>query len=165
MKNLKAMRSVALSLAWVLHRRQPGMSFNTCMANAWKIVKLHAALRAGPARFVFLKENGELRQAIGTLNPALLPESALAGVEKVPVPPLPAEPTGQLLLPLVFARTDKPIFLPASVSWKLAADNQDLYLLGRQLNRFESPMVIKYFDLEKNAFRSCRAERLLQVAA
>lgn len=29
----------------------------------------------------------------------------------------------------------------------------------------ENPLLLKYFDLEKQAFRSCRIDRILQVAA
>lgn len=44
--------------------------------------------------------------------------------------------------------------------------NQDLFnYTSKGAERNHSATVIKYYDLEKSAFRSFRAERILQVAA
>lgn len=104
-------RSEVLSLAWAIRRQNQFLTWGQCQAQAWKVCKLRAELRAGAVRFTFQKTDGEVRQAYGTLNAEL------------------------------FAYTSK----------------------GSE--RVESPCQIRYFDLEKNAFRSFRAERILSVAA
>ncbi len=44
--------------------------------------------------------------------------------------------------------------------------NNDLFQYEyKGSGRTESKTAIRFFDLEKNAFRSCKAERILQVAA
>lgn len=44
--------------------------------------------------------------------------------------------------------------------------NPDLFQYEHKgSDRAESPTAIKYFDLDKNAWRSFRAERILKVAA
>ena len=104
-------RSQALSLAWSIRRQNQFLTWGQCQAQAWKVVKLRAALHAGKTTFTYQKNDGEVRQAVGTLN---------AGF---------------------FSYTNK------------------------GSDRAELPTVVKYFDLEKNAFRSFRAERILSIAA
>ncbi len=104
-------RSEVLALAWAIRRQNQFLTWGQCQAQAWKVVKLRAALRAGKATFTFQKNDGEVRQAVGTLNAEF------------------------------FSYTNK------------------------GSDRAELPTVIKYFDLEKNAFRSFRAERIVSVAA
>jgi hypothetical protein len=111
MKRHHINRSQAMVMAWILHRQSPQLSFGQCMAAAWKTLRLYAALRDGTVRFSFRKENGELRQALGTLVPDLF----------------------------------------------VAPPKNSDYLEGMTL--------VRYFDVEKNAIRSCRADRLVQVAA
>lgn len=105
------MRSEVLTLAWAIKKQNQFLGFGYCQKKAWEITKLKKALRTGVARFTFQKNDGEIREATGTLNADF------------------------------FTYTSK-------VS-----------------NRAELPCVIKYFDLEKNAFRSFRAERFLSMAA
>ena len=104
-------RSEVLTLAHAIRRQNQFLTWGQCQAQAWQVVRLRAALRAGATRFTFQKQDGEVREAYGTLNTALFQYD--------------------------YKGTD----------------------------RAESPTAIRYFDLDKNAWRSFRAERILQVAA
>ncbi|MFN0216159.1 MAG: SH3 beta-barrel fold-containing protein [Saprospiraceae bacterium] len=104
-------RSEILTLAHQIRRQNQFLTWGQCQAQAWQIVRLRAALRLGATRFVFQKQDGEVREAYGTLNPSLFQYE------------------------------------------------------HKGSDRAESPTAIKYFDLDKNAWRSFRAERILKVAA
>lgn len=104
-------RSEVVALAWQILRQNQFLTWGQCQAQAWQVVRLRSALRAGATRFTFQKQDGEVREAYGTLNPSL------------------------------FSYEHK------------------------GSDRAESPTAIKYFDLEKNAWRSFRAERILKIAA
>ena len=41
---------------------------------AWYYEKLRDQLRTGPYRFSYVKKDGSIREAVGTLDPALIPE-------------------------------------------------------------------------------------------
>lgn len=100
-----------MTLAHSIKKQNVMLTFSQCLAQAWKVVKLRRALRAGVVVFTYQKNDGEVRTATGTLN-------------------------------------------------------GDLFQYDRKgTDRAELPNVIKYFDLEKNAFRSFRAERIMSVAA
>ena len=104
-------RSEVLTLAHQIRRQNQFLSWGQCQAQAWQVVRLRAALRAGAVHFVFQKQDGEVREAFGTLHPDFF---------------------------------------------------QYEY---KGSDRAENPTAIKYFDLDKNAWRSFRAERILKVAA
>lgn len=104
-------RSEVLSLAWAIRRQNQFLTWGQCQTQAWQVVRLRAVLRAGATRFTFQKQDGEVREAYGTLNPNL---------------------------------------------FKYEMKGSD---------RAENLTAIKYFDLDKQAWRSFRAERILQVAA
>lgn len=104
-------RSEVLSLAWAIRRQNQFLAWGQCQAQAWQVVRLRAALRAGATRFTFQKQDGEVREAYGTLNPALFQYEAKGS------------------------------------------------------DRAENLTAIKYYDLDKQAWRSFRAERILRVAA
>lgn len=104
-------RSEVLTLAHQIRRQNQFLTWGQCQAQAWKVARLRLALRAGAARFTFQKQDGEMREAYGTLNPDLFRYEHKGG------------------------------------------------------DRAECPTAIKYFDLDKNAWRSFRAERIMQVAA
>lgn len=104
-------RSEVLTLAHQIRRQNQFLTWGQCQSQAWQVVRLRAALRAGATRFTFQKQDGEVREAFGTLNPALF-QYEHKGSE-----------------------------------------------------RAESLTAIRYFDLDKNAWRSFRAERILKVAA
>lgn len=104
-------RSEVLTLAHQIRKQNQFLTWGQCQAQAWKVIRLRSALRAGATRFTFQKTDGEVREAYGTLNSTLF-QYEHKGTE-----------------------------------------------------RNESPTAIKYFDLDKNAWRSFRAERILSVAA
>ncbi|MEI6410270.1 MAG: SH3 beta-barrel fold-containing protein [Bacteroidota bacterium] len=104
-------RSEVLKMAHAIRRQNQFLTWGQCQAQAWKVARLRAALRTGATRFTFQKQDGEVREAYGTLNSELFQYD------------------------------------------------------HKGSDRAESPTAIKYFDLEKNAWRSFRAERILQVAA
>lgn len=104
-------RSEALTLAHQIRRQNQFLTWGQCQSQAWKVVKLRAALRTQPTRFTFQKTDGEVRQAYGTTNTTFFQYE------------------------------------------------------HKGTDRAEAPCQIKYFDLEKMAWRSFRAERILSVAA
>lgn len=104
-------RSEVLTLAHQIRRQNQFLTWGQCQAQAWQVVRLRTALRAGATRFTFQKQDGEVREAYGTLNPDLFQYE------------------------------------------------------NKGSDRAESPTAIKYYDLEKGAWRSFRAERILKVAA
>lgn len=68
MKNTTSLRSEVLSLAWTIRRQNSGLTWSECQKAAWNSVRLRAALYTGVVGFSYTKENGEVRQAVGTLN-------------------------------------------------------------------------------------------------
>lgn len=104
-------RSEVLTMAHAIRRQNQFLTWGQCQAQAWKVARLRSALRAGATRFTFQKQDGEVREALGTLNNSLFQYE------------------------------------------------------HKGTDRAECPTVVKYFDLDKNAWRSFRAERILQVAA
>lgn len=111
MRKFKINRSDVMKLAWAIRRKNPEHRLADCQISAWKVVLLYQALRQGSVRFSFQKQNGEIRQAIGTLKPDMFIQ-----------PPKTTEQSAQLTL-------------------------------------------VRYFDMEKNAIRSFRADQIKQVAA
>lgn len=111
MSKFKINRSEVMKLAWAIRRRSPATALADCQIAAWKVMLLHQALHQGSVRFSFLKQNGEVREAIGTLKPDMFIQ-----------PPRGTERGSQLLL-------------------------------------------VRYYDMEKNAIRSFRADQIKQVAA
>ncbi len=110
-KRIKPDRAEVMRLAWAIRRKTPGLDFGAAEEAAWKVLRLHTALQYGSVRFSFRKENGEVREAVGTLRADLFVQ-----------PPKPVERTERLTL-------------------------------------------MRYYDVEKNAIRSFRADRIVQVAA
>lgn len=53
--------------AWFMVRNY-GMSLSNAMKQAWRILKLKVAMRKGIVKFQFLKLDGTLRDAVGTLT-------------------------------------------------------------------------------------------------
>ena len=111
MSKSKINRSDVMKLAWAIRRKNPVTSLADCQVAAWKVILLYQALRKGSVRFTFQKQNGEVRQAIGTLKPDMFVQ-----------PPKTTEQSTLLT-------------------------------------------VVRYYDMEKNAIRSFRADQLMQVAA
>lgn len=111
MKNIRLNRSEVMNLAWALQQKNPDLSRAAAEMAASKVLRLYHALQQGSVRFTFQKQNGEIRQAVGTLRPDL------------------------------FVKPPKSIEQPEYLT------------------------VLRYYDMEKDAIRSFRAERILQVAA
>lgn len=104
-------RSKVMKAAHAIRRQNTDLTWGQCQVQAWQVARLCAALRAGATRFTFQKQDGEVREAYGTLNPALFQYETKGS------------------------------------------------------GRAENLTAIKYFDLDKQAWRSFRAERILNVAA
>ena len=64
---MKYNRSKIMTIAHAL-RRVYKMSFSEAQKLAWANVKLKMSLHQGPVQFSYKKQNGEVRQAIGTLH-------------------------------------------------------------------------------------------------
>ncbi len=65
-------------LAWSFVRRN-GFTMAEAMKTAWRNYKLKNAMHGGIVKFYFLKVDGTLRQAFGTLDPHRLPETQGSG--------------------------------------------------------------------------------------
>jgi hypothetical protein len=95
------MRSKAMKLAWALYKK--GLSFGEAQRKAWKVLKLKEAMKVGEVEFTFLKKDGSIRPAKGTLQ----------------------------------------------INYQ------------KKTNRTSPIDVIAYFDIEKQSFRSFKAENLI----
>ena len=103
------MKSEVFKTAWQLFRENIFTSFGECLRAAWQRAKLVVSLRAGLAYFRFRKANGEIREAIGTLNSSIFSYQAKSNGER----------------------------------------------------RQPSPVVVRYWDVERRAFRSLRISNFL----
>ena len=61
-------------LAWSFVKRN-GFTMAEALKVAWRNYKLKNAMRTGIVQFFFMKVDGTLRQAFGTLDPHRLPET------------------------------------------------------------------------------------------
>lgn len=52
--------------------KSSSMSWVECLKQAWQVVKLEAAMKTKVVEFFFMKMNGEVRQAFGTLQESLI---------------------------------------------------------------------------------------------
>ena len=71
MKNSIINRSQVLILAHQIRRNDTTISFSDAQKQAWKLTKATAiktALQAGTVQFNYINEQGEVRNATGTLN-------------------------------------------------------------------------------------------------
>lgn len=57
-----------MTTAWELFRTNIFKTFGDALKAAWNRIKLTTQLRKGIAYFSFLKKDGSIREAIGTLN-------------------------------------------------------------------------------------------------
>lgn len=67
------LRSV-MQLAWQFVKRN-GLRMSEALKTAWRNVKLQMEMKKGIVKFYFQKVDGSIREAYGTLNENLLPES------------------------------------------------------------------------------------------
>lgn len=63
-----------MTLAWSFVKRN-GFTMAEAMKTAWRNYKLKNAMHGGIVQFFFMKVDGTLRQAFGTLDPHRLPET------------------------------------------------------------------------------------------
>lgn len=67
-----------MTLAWSFVRRN-GFTMAEALKVAWLNAKVTKAMRTGIVQFFFMKVDGTLRQAFGTLDPHRLPETQGSG--------------------------------------------------------------------------------------
>ena len=72
-----------MRLAWQMVKRN-GFTMSEALRTAWLNIKLRAKMVQGIVKFYFTKVDGSMREAYGTLNPSLMPETK--GTERKPNP-------------------------------------------------------------------------------
>lgn len=70
-----------MTLAWQMVKRN-GMNMSDALKTAWLNVKLRMKMYGGIAKFYFQKVDGSIREAYGTLNGGMMPETAGADNRK-----------------------------------------------------------------------------------
>jgi len=108
---MKVSRTEVLQMAWAIRRANITMTWSACQVQAWKAIRLRNALKLGVTAFQFVKTDGTVRDAKGTVNADLFTYQYKGG------------------------------------------------------NSSDSPLVVRFFDIEANGWRSCCADRILQIAA
>ena len=74
-------RKNVCKLAWQLVKNN-GFNLSEAMKQAWKNIKLTAAMVGKAVHFAYLTVKGEVRKAIGTLQASMLPETKGTGRAK-----------------------------------------------------------------------------------
>lgn len=67
-----------MRMAWMFVKRN-GFTMAEALKVAWLNAKVTKAMRTGIVQFFFMKVDGTLRQAFGTLDPHRLPETQESG--------------------------------------------------------------------------------------
>ena len=75
--------SKIMHLAWQMVKRN-GFAMAEAMRIAWRNIKLRAKMATAIVKFYYTKVDGSMREAYGTLNPAIMPETK--GTERKPNP-------------------------------------------------------------------------------
>ncbi len=73
--------SEIMQLAWQFVKRN-GFTLSQALRIAWANMKLKAAMQSGIVKFYFQKVDGSIREAYGTLNASILPETSGRGAKK-----------------------------------------------------------------------------------
>ena len=73
--NTKQTLSEIMKMAWQFVKRN-GFTMSDALKAAWRNFKLRAAMAARICKFYFLKVDGTIREAYGTLKADLLPATA-----------------------------------------------------------------------------------------
>lgn len=60
-------KSKLFKMAHSMMKREMVATFSEALRKAWKAIKIYAKMLLGEATFTFLKANGEVRHAVGTL--------------------------------------------------------------------------------------------------
>ena len=71
MEVTKKTRSLVLTLAHAIQKRNPTMSFSDVQRQGWKVLRKVDLMKKGVTKFSFRKVNGELRQAVGKMDYSL----------------------------------------------------------------------------------------------
>ena len=71
---MSTINSYALHVAGYIQKRRPELCWQACMYMAWRVAHCKYVLREGQVAFSFIKLNGQIRDAEGTTNLALVPE-------------------------------------------------------------------------------------------
>lgn len=67
METKKNFRMRVMKYAWQLFKAT-GEAWRSCMLKAWELYRLAKAMRAGVVSFSYLKTDGTIRDAVGTLQ-------------------------------------------------------------------------------------------------
>ena len=73
--NTKQTLSEIMTMAWQFVKRN-GFTMSDALKAAWRNFKLRAAMVARICKFYFLKVDGTIREAYGTLASGMIPETA-----------------------------------------------------------------------------------------
>ena len=73
--NTKQTLSEIMTMAWQFVKRN-GFTMSEALKAAWRNVKLHLAMAKRICKFYFLKVDGTIREAYGTLANGMIPETA-----------------------------------------------------------------------------------------
>ena len=75
------MKRNVFNLAWNFVRNF-GMNLSEALRKAWANIKLIKKMRSMVVKFAYMKIDGTIRQAYGTLDEAYLPSNAIKGTGK-----------------------------------------------------------------------------------
>lgn len=84
MTAIQKRRSLALTLAHAMQKRNPTLSFGEVQMQGWKVLKLVEQMRQQKTKFIFQKVNGETREAIGKFEQSLEQMILKRGNQKIP---------------------------------------------------------------------------------
>lgn len=71
-KTMKVDKSTLFKVANAIYAGNKASSFSEALKMAWRAAKLQMALAAGEVKFRYRKCNGEIREAVGTLQNMVL---------------------------------------------------------------------------------------------
>lgn len=69
---MKTILSTIMKNAWKFFKTT-GEAFAECLKKAWNLHRLVERMKIGIVKFYFQKVDGTIREAYGTLNPAIIP--------------------------------------------------------------------------------------------
>jgi len=81
MKTKKNFRSIVMKYAHAAWNQTSNLSWRECVKLAWKMFRLASKMRHGIAKFSYIKKDGTIREALGTL--VGIPAGATLGGKKV----------------------------------------------------------------------------------
>jgi hypothetical protein len=78
------MKSAIFTSAWAIKKQNPTANFAWCLRKAWAAHKLRARMLKGAEKFEYIKDDGSLRVATGTLDPKQISYEAKGGRKSGP---------------------------------------------------------------------------------